>query len=54
MVEKFKKTGNVVIDLTPEDKKVWRDMAIEGGVYDLVKEKMDNPEILDLVLSKKY
>lgn len=54
LVEKFKKTGNVVIDLTPEDKKVWRDMAIEGGVYDLVKEKMDNPEILDLVLSKKY
>ena len=49
-VEKFKKAGNVVVDLTPEEKAQWREKAKEGGVYELVKSKMKRPEFLDKAL----
>lgn len=51
-IEKFTKAGNVVVELTTEEKDQWRKMALEGGVYDLVKSKMDHPEFLDKILSK--
>ena len=52
--DKFKQLGNEVIEITPEEKDIWRKQAIEGKVYDLVKDKMDNPDILDKVLQKQY
>ena len=54
LITKFRNLGNEVIELTPDEKAVWRQQAIDGKVYDLVKEKMDNPEILDPVLQRKY
>ena len=54
LITKFRNLGNEVIELTPDEKAVWRQQAIDGKVYDLVKEKMDNPEILDTVLQRKY
>ena len=49
-VEKFEKAGNVVVELTPEEKAQWREKAKEGGVYELVKSKMKRPEFLDKAL----
>ena len=51
---KFKEYGNTVVEVTPKDKEVWRQMAVDGKVYELVKEKMDHPEVLDMVLQRKY
>ena len=52
--DKFKQLGNEIIEISPEEKDIWRKQAIDGKVYDLVKDKMDNPEILDKVLQKQY
>ncbi len=52
--DKFKQLGNEVVELTPEEKEIWRQQAIDGKVYDLVKSKMDHPEVLDKVLKKQY
>lgn len=53
-VDKFKQAGCEVIELSDADRDQWKKMAVDGGVYDLVKEKMDHPEYLDAVLNKKY
>lgn len=52
-IAKFEKAGNVIVDLTPDEKEQWRAKAKEGGVYDLVKSKMKRPEFLDKALSAK-
>ena len=54
LVTKFKNEGNEIVEISPEDKEVWRQQAIDGKIYDLVKEKMDHPEYLDIVLQRKY
>ena len=51
-VKKFTDAGNIVVDLTAEEKDLWRQQALKGGVYKLVKSKMNNPEFLDKVLNK--
>jgi len=53
-IDKFKKAGCEVNDVTPEERAQWRDMAVKGGVYDIVRKKMDHPEYLDEILNKKY
>ncbi len=53
-VDKFKKAGCEVIELSDADRQQWQDQAKAAGVYDLVKSKMDHPEYLDQVLNKQY
>lgn len=53
-VEKFKKAGCEVIEPTPEERAQWRQTAIDGGVYDMVKQKMEHPEYLDKILNHEY
>lgn len=53
-VDKFKQAGCEVIELSDADREQWKKMAVDGGVYDLVKDKMEHPEYLDSVLVKKY
>ncbi|WP_294566481.1 DctP family TRAP transporter solute-binding subunit [uncultured Succinatimonas sp.] len=53
-VQKFKDAGCEVIEVTDAEKDQWRQMAIDGKVYDLVREKMEHPELLDKVLNKEY
>lgn len=53
-IEKFKKAGCEVIDVTPEQRELWRKMALDKGVYDIVRKKMDHPEYLDEILEGKY
>jgi TRAP-type C4-dicarboxylate transport system substrate-binding protein len=52
--KKFKDRGNVVIPVTAEEKAQWRKVAEDGGVYELVKSKMDHPEFLTKALSREY
>ena len=52
--KKFTDAGCEVIELTDEDRNQWRQMAIDGKVYDLVREKMEHPEYLDRILNKQY
>lgn len=53
-VQKFKDAGCEVIEVTDAEKDQWRQMAIDGKVYDLVREKMEHPELLDKILNKEY
>ncbi|MDO5352984.1 MAG: DctP family TRAP transporter solute-binding subunit [Succinatimonas sp.] len=53
-VDKFKKAGCEVVELTDADKEAWRQKAIDGKVYDLVRSKMEHPEYLDKILNKEY
>ena len=53
-IAKFKKAGCEVIDVTPEQREQWRKMAIDKGVYDVVRKKMDHPEYLDEILNGKF
>ncbi|WP_303962675.1 DctP family TRAP transporter solute-binding subunit [Succinatimonas hippei] len=53
-VQKFKDAGCEVIEVTDAEKDQWRQMAIDGKVYDLVREKMEHPELLDKVLNKEF
>lgn len=52
--DKFTKAGCEVIELSDADRAQWIQQAKDGGVYDLVKSKMDHPELLDKVLNKEY
>ena len=53
-IAKFKKAGCEVIDVTPEQREQWRKMAVDKGVYDVVRKKMDHPEYLDEILGGKF
>ncbi|MBO6258634.1 MAG: DctP family TRAP transporter solute-binding subunit [Succinivibrio sp.] len=53
-VDKFKQAGCEVIELTAEDRDQWKKMAIDGKIYDMVREKMEHPEYLDKILNKEY
>ena len=53
-VEKFKKAGCEVIELTAEERNQWRQAAIDGKVYDMVRAKMEHPEYLDKILKHEY
>ena len=53
-VEKFKKAGCEVIELTDAERNQWRQAAIDGKVYDMVRAKMEHPEYLDKILNKEY
>ena len=53
-VQKFRDAGCEVIEVTDAEKDQWRQMAIDGKVYDLVREKMEHPELLDKILNKEY
>ncbi len=53
-IDKFKQAGCEVIELTDADRKLWQQDAIDGGVYDLIKSKMEHPEYLDQIINKQY
>ena len=53
-VGKFEKAGCEVIEITDEERAQWRQMAIDGKVYDMVRSKMEHPEYLDKILNKEY
>ena len=53
-VKKFEDAGTQVIEVSDEEKEIWRKQAVEGGIYELVKSKMDHPEYLDQILNKQY
>ena len=53
-VDKFKKAGCEVIELTDAERNQWRQQAIDGKVYDMVRAKMQHPEYLDKILNKEY
>ena len=53
-VGKFKDAGCEVIELTDAERAQWRQSAIEGKIYDMVRAKMEHPEYLDKILNKEY
>lgn len=52
--KKFTDNGNVLVQLSAEDKEQWRSQAEKSGVYELVKSKMEHPELLDIALKHEY
>ena len=52
--KKFRDYGNVIVEITPDEKEQWRKAALDGGVYELVKSKMQHPEYLDKALNRQY
>lgn len=53
-IDKFKKAGCEVVELNDADRAQWQKTAVDAGVYDLIKSKMDNPEYLDQIINKQY
>ncbi len=53
-VKKFADAGCEVVEVSDEERDVWKKMALDAGVYDLVKEKMSHPEYLDRILNGDY
>ncbi len=53
-VGKFEKAGCEVIQVSDADRETWRKVAIDGKIYEKVKEKMEHPEYLDKILNKEY
>ena len=47
--EKFKGEGVTITDLTVEQKEAFRKLVVDGGIFDLVKGKMEHPEYLDVL-----
>ncbi|MBY6206651.1 MULTISPECIES: DctP family TRAP transporter solute-binding subunit [Halomonas] len=52
ILAKFSEQGVTVTELSPEQKAMWRDAAVEADIYALVKDKMEHPEYLDQLLSQ--
>ncbi|MBY6112405.1 DctP family TRAP transporter solute-binding subunit [Halomonas sp. DP1Y21-3] len=50
ILDKFADQGVTVTEITPEQKELWRDAAVEADIYSLVKSKMEHPEYLDELL----
>lgn len=44
---KFEGEGVTITDLTVEQKEAFRQLVVDGGIFDLVKSKMEHPEYLD-------
>ena len=53
-IDKFKKAGCEVVELNDADRAQWQKTAVDAGVYDLIKSKMDHPEYLDQIINKQY
>ena len=53
-IKKFTDAGCEVIELTDAERAQWRQMAIDGKIYDMVRAKMEHPEYLDKILNKEY
>ncbi|MCC8189926.1 MAG: DctP family TRAP transporter solute-binding subunit [Planctomycetes bacterium] len=49
---RFAEVGTV-IDLDDSDKEAWQKVIVDAKIFDLVKEKMDNPDYLDIMLQSK-
>ena len=52
ILEKWADSGVSVVELTDEEKQVFRDKINEAKIYDMVKEKLDHPEYLDEMVNK--
>lgn len=50
----YKDYGCEVIHLTDAERQQWLDMAKDKGIYDLVKNLMTHPEIVDAVLKSEF
>ena len=53
-VDKFKQAGCEVVELTDEERRQWRQAALDGGIYDMVRSKLGHPEYLDKILKHEY
>lgn len=51
ILARFAQQGVTVTELSAEDKAVWQQTVAEAKIYDLVKSKMQNPELLEKVLA---
>ena len=52
--DKFKRAGCEVTELTDQDREDWKSRALQGGIYDEIRSKMDHPEYLDKILNRDY
>jgi tripartite ATP-independent transporter DctP family solute receptor len=52
ILDKWATSGVTVVELTDEEKQVFRDKINEANIYDMVKEKLDHPEYLDEIVNK--
>ena len=50
ILERCVSAGVVVTHLTSDEKKAWQDAIREAKIFDLVKQKMENPSFLDQLL----
>lgn len=51
ILDKLRKGGTVVTELSAEDKEAWQKRVVDAKVFDRVKSKMQNPQYLDQMLA---
>lgn len=52
IIAKIEGQGVTVVQLTDDEKAQWQSIVTDAKVYDLVKEKMDHPEYIDVILNQ--
>lgn len=52
ILTKWENEGITVVEMSDTEKQVFRDKVDEVKIYDMVREKMENPEYLDDILNK--
>lgn len=52
ILERIQKQGMKVTPINAEEKAAWQKRIVDAKVYDLVKKKMDHPQVLDDLLAK--
>lgn len=50
ILESIKEEGNVVSELTMEEKSLWQQAVQEANIFDMIKETMSDPELFDALL----
>ena len=50
ILEAMREEGNVISELTLEEKNEWLAVVEEANIFDMIKESMDNPEMFDALL----
>ncbi len=53
-LSKFKEAGCEVSEITAEERQQWRQKAMDGQIYEQIRQKMSHPEYLNMILGKEY
>lgn len=51
IIERFKEGGTTIVEVTDEERAEWKTILEDAGIYEMVKNNMTNPDLLDDLLA---